>query len=84
MADEVIGWGWKNNPRLVSPCDVAEELEMIGSSVPMRIIRYALKHKNSALYKCFNWEDDDLEEQAIEIMINLRMHTPVPKSEQER
>ena len=42
---------------------VGEELELIereGSISPAHLIEYAKRHKDSELYKCFEWDNDDI------------------------
>ena len=41
---------------------VGEELELIereGSISPVHLIEYAERHKDSELYKCFEWDNDE-------------------------
>ena len=36
-----------------------EEIEREGSIVPEHLIEYAQRHKDSELYKCFEWDDTE-------------------------
>ena len=52
-------WKYTINADAQKVGEELEEIERLGTLEPQHLLEYARRHKNSELYKCFEWDDDE-------------------------